>query len=101
MGGDDIRWGDMRRLEQSMKTGNEIARSARHGHRGTPAQMTRVKKSSRAVIGTNPRKFGNLWNHSAHSGLKGGAPNFGIIPVPGLENHGGTTRATALDIHLA
>src|SRR5207249_6830047 len=71
------------------------------GHRGTPAQMTRVKKSSRAVIGTNPRKFGNLWNHSAHSGLKGGAPNFGIIPVPGLENHGGTTRATALEIHLA
>jgi hypothetical protein len=62
--------------------------------------MIRVKKGSWAVIGANPRELGNLRKHSAHSRLKRGAPDFGIIPVSGLENHRRAAGATALKIHL-
>src|SRR6266481_3019731 len=62
--------------------------------------MIRVKKSSRAVIGANPRELSNLRKHSAHSRLKRGAPDVGIIPVSGLENHGRAAGATTHKIHL-
>src|SRR5204863_7849907 len=84
-----------------MKIGNEIARGARHGDCGAPAQMIRVKKSSRAIIGTNPCELGNLWKHSGPSRLKRAAPDFGIIPVSGLENHSRAARAAALEVNLA
>src|SRR6266516_1389115 len=84
-----------------MKIGNEIARGARHGDGGAPAQMIRVKKGSRAIIGTNPGELGNLWKHSGHPRLKWGAPDFGIIPIPGLENHSRAARPAALEVHLA
>src|SRR5712691_12372299 len=84
-----------------MNIGNEIARSARHRDCGAPTQMIRVKKGARAVIGANPRELGNLRKHSAHSKLKRSAPDFGIIPVTGLENHRRATRSAALEIHLA
>src|SRR5438046_4851037 len=83
-----------------MKIGNEVARGARHRDRGAPAQMIRVKKSSRAIISTNPGKPGNLWKHSRHSRLKRSAPDRGIIPVPRLENHSRAARAAALEVHL-
>src|SRR5437773_9533153 len=84
-----------------MKIGNEVARGARHREGSAPAQMIRVKKSSRAIIGTNPRKPGNLRKHSGHSRLKRSAPDFGIIPIPGLENHSRAARPAALEVHLA
>src|SRR5947209_9950408 len=84
-----------------MKIGNEIARRARHRDWGAPTQMIRVKKGARTIIGANPSKLGNLRKHSAHSRLKRGAPDFGIIPVPGLENHRRATRSAALEVHLA
>src|SRR5437667_7922326 len=84
-----------------MKIGNEIAGSARHRDCGAPAQMIRVKKGSWAVIGANPRELGNLRKHSVLSRLKRGAPDFGIIPVPGLENHSRAARSAALEEHLA
>src|SRR6267378_5071820 len=84
-----------------MKIGNEIARSARHRDWGAPTQMIRVEKGARAVIGANTRKLGNLRKHSAHSRLKRGAPDFGIIPVTGLENHRRTTRSAELEVHIA
>src|SRR6266487_910831 len=87
MRGEDIRSGDMRRLEQSMKIGNDIARDTRHRDLGAPAQMIRVTSSSRTIIGANPRKLGNLRKHSVLSRLKRGAPAVGTIPVPGLEEH--------------
>src|SRR5437870_10767662 len=101
MCGEDIWPGNMRLLEQGMKVGNEIARGARHGDRCAATQMIRVKKSSRTVIGANPRELGNLRKHSAHSRLKRAAPDFGVIPVPGLENHRRTARSAALEVHLA
>jgi hypothetical protein len=101
MRGEDIRSGDMRRLEQSMKIGNDIARDTRHRDLGAPAQMIRVTSSSRTIIGANPRKLGNLRKHSAHSRLKRGAPVVGTIPVPGLENHSRAARSAALEEHLA
>src|SRR5436190_12617500 len=100
MRGEDIWSGDMCRLEQGMKIGNEVTRGARHGDRSAPAQMIRVKKSSRAIIGTNPSELGNLWKHSGHPRLERGAPDFGVIPVSGLENHSRAAGATALKIHL-
>src|SRR6266487_2638117 len=84
-----------------MKIGNEIARGARHGDCGAPAQMIRVKKSSWAIIGTNPGEPGNLRKHSAHPRLKRCAPDCGIIPVSGLENHSRAARAAAIEVHLA
>src|SRR5438094_8148255 len=84
-----------------MKIGNEVARGARHGDCGAPAQMIRVKKSSRAIIGANPREPGNLRKHSAHPRLKRGAPDCGIVPVPGFENHSRAARPAALEVHLA
>jgi len=84
-----------------MKIRNEVARGARHGDSGAPAQMIRVKKSSRAIIGTNPGEPGNPWKHSGHPRFKFGAPNSGIIPVTRLENHRRAARATALEIHSA
>ena len=84
-----------------MKIGNEVARGARHGDGGAPAQMIRVKKTSRAIIGTNPSEPGNLRKHSVLSGLKRSAPDCGIVPVPGFENHSRAARAAALEIHLA
>src|SRR6266403_4576043 len=101
MRGEDIGSWDIRRVEQRMKIGNEVARGARHGDGGASAQMIRVKKRARAIIGANPRKLGNLRKHSAHSGLEWSAPDFGIIPVPGLEDHRRATRAAALEVHLA
>src|SRR6266481_444597 len=100
MGCADIPFANMRRAEQGMKLGNEIACSTRHPDRSAPAQMIRVKKSSRAIIGANPSKLGNLRKRSANSRLKRGAPDFGIIPVPGLENHSRAARAAALEEHL-
>src|SRR5213596_135367 len=84
-----------------MKIGNEIVRGARHGDGGAPAQMIRVKKSSRAIIGTNPGELGNLWKHSGHPRLERGAPDCGIVPVPRFENHSRAARAAALEVHLA
>src|SRR5437899_3945266 len=84
-----------------MKIGHDVARSARHRDCGAPTQMIRVKKGARAVIGANPSELGNLRKHSAHSRLKWGAPDFGVIPVPGLENHSWTARSAALEVHLA
>jgi hypothetical protein len=84
-----------------MKIRNEIAGSARHRDGGAPTQMIRVKKGARTVIGANPGKLGNLRKYSVHSGLKWDAPDFGIIPVPGLENHRRATRSAALEVHLA
>src|SRR5439155_5417930 len=84
-----------------MKIGNEVARGARHGDGGAPAQMIRVKKSSRAIIGTNSGELGNLRKHSVLSGLKRSAPDCGIVPVPGFENHSRAARAAALEVHLA
>ena len=84
-----------------MKIENEVARGARHGDGGAPAQMIRVKKSSRAIIGTNPSEPGNLRKHSVLSGLKRSAPDCGIVPVPGFENHSRAARAAALQVHLA
>ena len=84
-----------------MKIGNEVARGARHRDRGAPAQMIRVKKSPRAIIGTNPGELGNLWKHSVLSRLKRSAPDFGIVPVPRLENHSRAARPAALEVHLA
>jgi len=84
-----------------MKIRNEVARGARHGDSGAPAQMIRVKKSSRAIIGTDPSELGNLWKHSGHPKLERGAPDFGIVPVPGFENHSLAARAAALEVHLA
>src|SRR5947207_1043468 len=84
-----------------MKIGNEVARGARHGDGGAPAQMIRVKKSSRAILGTNPSELGNLWKHSGHSRLERSAPDCGIVPVPGFENHSRAARAAALEIYLA
>src|SRR5438552_9696842 len=101
MGGENIRTRDMSRSQQGMKIGNEIACSARHRDCGAPTQMIRVKKSSRAVIGANPREPGNLQKHSAHPRLRWGAPDFGIISVPGLENHRRAARSAALEVHLA
>jgi len=101
MRGEDIRSGDMRRPEQSMKIGNDIARDTRHRDLGAPAQMIRVTSSSRAIIGANPRKLGNLRKHSVLSRLKRGAPDFGIVPVPGLENYSRAARSAALEEHLA
>src|SRR5436190_9880499 len=100
MRGEDIWSGDMCRLEQGMKIGNEVTRGARHGDRSAPAQMIRVKKSSRAIIGTNPSELGDLWKHSGHPRLKRSAPDFGIIPVSGLENHSRAARPAALKVHL-
>src|SRR5439155_2646679 len=57
MRGEDIRSWDMRRLEQSMKIGNNIARGARHSNWGAPTQMIRVKQGARTVISANPRKL--------------------------------------------
>src|SRR5437867_7924260 len=84
-----------------MKIGNEVARGARHGGGGAPAQMIRVKKSSRAIVGTNQSKLGNLWKHSGHPRLERGAPDCGIVPVPGFENHSRAPRPAALEVHLA
>src|SRR6266481_21866 len=84
-----------------MKIGNDVARGARHGDGGALAQMIRVKKSSRAIIGTNPGELGNLWKHSGHPRLERVAPDFGIVPVPGFENHSRAARAAALEVHLA
>src|SRR3989442_8554302 len=84
-----------------MKIGNDVTRGARHGDGGAPAQMIRVKKSSRAIIGTNPSEPGNLRKHSVLSGLKRSAPDCGIVPVPGFENHSRAARAAALEVHLA
>src|SRR5260370_25316717 len=84
-----------------MKIGNEIARGTRHRNWVTPAQMVRVKQGARTIIGANPRKLGNLRKHSAHSRLERGAPDVGIIPVPGLENHRRAARSAALEVHLA
>ncbi len=84
-----------------MKIGNEVARGARHGDRGAPAQMIRVKKSPWAIIGTNPGEPGNLWKHSGHPRLKRSAPDCGIVPVPGFENHSRAARPAALEVHLA
>ena len=74
MRGEDIWSWDMRRLEQSMKIGNNIARGARHSNWGAPTQMIRVKQGARTVISANPRKLGNLRKHSALSRLKRSAP---------------------------
>src|SRR6266403_1147795 len=101
MRGEDIGSWDIRRVEQRMKIGNEVARGARHGDGGAPAQMIRVKKRSRAIIGTNPSELGNLWKHSGHPRLERGAPDCGIVPVPGFENHSRAARAAALEVHLA
>src|SRR6266478_10145291 len=101
MRSEDIRSGDMRLLEQSMKIGNDIARGTRHRDLGAPAQMIRVTNSSRAIIGANARKLGNLRKHSVLSRLKRSAPDFGIVPVPGLENHSRAARPAALEVHLA
>ena len=87
MRSEDVRRGDVRRLEQRMKIGNEVACGARHGDGRAPAQMVRIEKSARTVIGANPRELGNLRKDGALSGLKLRAPNIGIIPVTGLENH--------------
>src|SRR5882724_851437 len=84
-----------------MKIGNQVACRARHRHRRAPAQMVRIEKSARTVIGANPRELRNLRKDGAISGLKLRAPNVGIIPVARLENHRRTARATALEIHLA
>src|SRR6478672_3694864 len=84
-----------------MKIGNQIARGTRHRDWVTAAQMIRVEKGARTIIGANPRKLGNLRKHSAHSRLERGAPDFGIIPVPGLENHSRAACSAALDVHLA
>src|SRR6267378_2597077 len=84
-----------------MKIGNEVTRGARHGGGGAPAQMIRVKKSSWAIIGTNPSEPGNLWKHSGHPRLERSAPDCGIVPVPGFENHSRAARAAALEVHLA
>src|SRR5437762_417970 len=84
-----------------MKIRSEVACRTRHGEGGAPAEMIRVKKSSRTIIGANPRKPGNLWKHSGHSRLERGAPDCGIVPVPGFENHNRAARAAALEIHLA
>src|SRR6266403_883371 len=54
-----------------MKIGNEVARGARHGDGGAPAQMIRVKKSSRAIIGTNPSEPGNCGNTVFFPGSSG------------------------------
>jgi hypothetical protein len=62
--------------------------------------MICVKKSARTVIGANPRKLGDLGKDGALSRLKLSAPNVGIIPVTGLENHRRATRTAALEIHL-
>src|SRR6476646_689723 len=101
MRGEDIRSGDMRHLEQSMKIGDDIARDTRHRNLGAPAQMIRVTNSYRAIIGANPRKLGNLRKHSVLSRLKRGAPAVGTTPVPGLENHSRAARSAALEEHLA
>src|SRR6476661_6771214 len=100
MRSEDVRSGDVRRLEQGMEIGNEISCRARHGDGRAPAQMICVKKCSRPVIGANPREPGNLRKNGAHSRLKFGTPNLGIISVTRLENHRRATRATALEIHL-
>src|SRR6266567_1743917 len=84
-----------------MKIGSEVACRTRHGDRGAPAQMIRVKKGSWAIIGANPRKPGNLWKHSGHPRLKRSAPNCGIVPVPGFENRSRAARPAALKVHLA
>src|SRR6476646_3874102 len=101
MRGEDIRSGDMRRLEQSMKIGNDIARDTRHRDLAAPAQMIRVTNSSRAIIGANARKLGNRRKHSVLSRLKRGAPAVGTTPVSGLENHSRAARSAALEEHLA
>jgi hypothetical protein len=97
----DVRSGDVRRLEQGMKIGNEIPCGARHGDGRAPAQMIRIEKRSRPVIGANPRELGNLRKNAAHSRLKFGAPNVSIISVTRLKNHRRAARAIALEIHLA
>jgi hypothetical protein len=63
--------------------------------------MIFIKKSSRAVIGANPRKPGNLRKNGGHLRLKLGAPNIGVISITGFENHRRAARATALAIHFA
>jgi hypothetical protein len=84
-----------------MKIGNEVARRARHREWCAPAQVIRIKRSSRAVVSANTREPGNLRKNSAHSRFKFGAPNIGVISITGLENHRRAARATALEIHLA
>jgi hypothetical protein len=63
--------------------------------------MIRIEKSSGTVVGANPREPGNLRKNGAHSRLKLGAPNVGIISVTLLKNHRLAARATAFQIHLA
>ena len=101
MRSEHVRSGDVRRLEQCMKIGDEVACRARHGDGRAPTQMIRVEKRSRPIICANPGKLGDVRKHSTHSGLKWGAPDFGIIPVPSLENHRRATRSAALEVHFA
>src|SRR6476646_10794919 len=97
----DVGSGNARRLEQGMKIGNEVACGAWHGNSRAPAQMIRIKKCSRPVIGAHPRELGNLRKNGTHSWFKFGAPNIGIISIAGFKNHRRATRATALAIPLA
>src|SRR6266516_3180423 len=101
MRSEHVRSGDVRRLEQRMKIGDEVACRARHGDGRAPTQMMRIEKRSRPIIRADPGEPGDLRKHSTHSSLKWGAPDFGIIPVPGLQNHCRTAGATALEIHFA
>src|ERR1700756_5307192 len=84
-----------------MKIGNEITSRARHVHGRAPAQMIRIEKRSRPVISANPRELGYLRKNRLHSRFNLSAPNLGLIPVTGLENHRRAARAAALEIHLA
>src|SRR6266481_7957247 len=84
-----------------MKIGNQVACRARHRHRRAPAQMVRIEKSARTVIGANPRELRNLRKDGAFSRLKLRAPNVGIISITRFENYRRAARAPALEIHFA
>src|SRR6476469_642995 len=101
MRSEDVRSRDVRRLEQGVKIGHEVACGARHRGGRAPAQMICIEKRARTVIGANPRELGNLRENGIHSGLKLRTPNVAIISVTRLENHRRAAGASALEIHLA
>src|SRR5204863_7177012 len=100
MRSEDIQSGDVCRLKQDMKIGDEVTCRAWHRNGGAPAQMIRIEERSRPVITANTGELGDTCKNRIHPRLELGVPNVGFFSVTRLEHHRRAARAMALEVEL-